>query len=86
MKEKFLTKGNISLFSIAFAVTLIVAVVCYFCGAERMTTLFSAPIGGILSVLIIGGLYELTSEKAPMGPDAGILGVVIATLLSLIIF
>lgn len=86
MKEKFLTRGNIALFIIALAVTLITALVCNMCGAERITTVLTAPMGGILSVLLIGALYEIANQKAPMGPEPGILGVIVGTLVSLLIF
>ena len=86
MKEKFLTQGNISLFAITFAVTFLVAVVCWLCGADRTTILFSAPSAGILSILLIGGLYEIVEAKSPMGPEAGILAVVLGEILSMIIF
>lgn len=86
MKEKFLTKGNISLFAITFVVTMFVAVICSLCGADRLTILFSAPAGGILSILTIGGLYEITDMKSPMGPEAGILAVVLGEIISMIIF
>lgn len=86
MKEKFLTKGNISLLTITFLVTLITAIVACLCGGERMTVLFSAPCGGILSILLIGGLYEIADMKSPMGPEAGILGVVLGEILAMIFF
>jgi len=86
MKEKFLTRGNIALFVISFAVTLITAIIVNLCGADRISTVLTAPAGGILSVLLIGGLYEITGQKAPMGPEPGILGVVIGTLIALIIY
>lgn len=86
MKVKFLTKGNIVLFLIAMAVTFITALVCSLCGAERLTVLFSGPMGGILGVLIIGGLYEICNKKAPMGPDPGILGVIAGTLVNILVF
>ena len=86
MKEKFLTRGNIALFIIAVAVTLITGLVCNLCGAERITTVLTAPMGGVLSILLVGALYEIVNQKAPMGPEAGILGVVFGTIISLIIF
>lgn len=86
MKEKFLTRGNIALFIIALAVTLITALVCNMCGAERITTVLTAPMGGILVVLLVGALYEFVNVKAPMGPEPGILGVIVGTLVSLLIF
>ena len=86
MKEKFLTKGNVMLLAIAFAVTLITAFVCNLCGAERITTLLTAPFFGVLSVLGIGALYEVCNQKAPMGPEPGILGIVLGAILNIIIF
>ena len=86
MKEKFLTQGNISLFSITALMTLLVAIVCHLCGCERTTVLFSAQSGGILSMLIIGALFKIADLKSPMGPEAGILAVVFGTLLAMIIF
>ena len=86
MKEKFFTRGNIALFVIAFAVTLIAAIIVDLCGADRLSTVLTAPACGILSILLIGGLYEITGQKAPMGPDPGILGVVIGTLVTMIIY
>ena len=85
MKEKFLTKGNISLFSITLVVTLLVAIVCFFSGCERTTVLFSAQSGGILSMLVIGALFKIADLKSPMGPEAGILAVVFGTIISMII-
>lgn len=86
MKEKFLTKGNIALFAIAFALTVIVALVCHLCGAERITVEFAGPMGGILGVLLIGGLYEVCNQKAPMGPEPGILGVVAGAIINILLF
>ena len=86
MKEKFLTRGNIALFLITLVVSIAVALVCNLCGADRITTVACAPMGGILSMLGIGGLYEVANAKAPMGPEAGILGVVAGLIATLIIF
>lgn len=86
MKEKFLTKGNISLFIITAAVVILVAIVCRLCGAERTTVLFSAQSSGILAMLVIGALFKIADLKSPMGPEAGILAVVFGTIFSMIIF
>ena len=86
MKDKFLTKGNISLFVITFVVVFLTAIICALCGADRMTILFSAPSAGILSILLIGGLYEIANMKSPMGPEAGILAVVLGEILNMFIF
>lgn len=86
MKEKFLNKGNISLFTVAFVFTVLTAVVCDLCGAERLTTVFCAPIGGVLSVLGIGALCEIADYRLPVGPGAGILGIVVGAIITLITF
>lgn len=86
MKEKFLSKGNISLFAAAFIFTMLTAVLCNIFGAERLTTVFCAPMGGTLSILGIGALCEIEDLQLPVGPGAGILGVVIGALLTIIIF
>ena len=86
MKDKFLTKGNISLFVITFVVVFLTAIICALCGADRMTILLSAPSAGILSILLIGGLYEIANMKSPMGPEAGILAVVLGEILNMFIF
>lgn len=86
MKEKFLTKGNTSLFIITLAVVLLTAVVCRLLGAERTTVLFSAQCGGILAMLVIGALFKIANLKTPMGPEAGILAVVLGTIFSMIVF
>ena len=86
MKEKFLTKGNIALFTIALVATVITALVVNLCGGERITVQFAGPMGGILGVLLIGGLYEVCNQKAPMGPEPGILGVVAGALINILLF
>lgn len=84
--KKFLNRNNIILFAIAFVLTLATAAVCNFCGAERVTTLLTAPAAGILGVMGVGALFEIEDMPMPMGPEAGFLGVIVAALLNIIIF
>jgi len=86
MKEKFFTRNNVVLFSIAFMVTLLTAIICSMCGAERITVLLTAPMLGVLSVMGIGGLFTIEDMPMPVGPEPGFLGVIVGTLLSLFIF
>lgn len=86
MKEKFFNRANISLFTVAFVATLLTAVISWVCGGERLTTVFLAPIGGVSSILGVGALCEIEDLELPVGPGAGILGVVTGALLTIIIF
>ena len=86
MKEKFLSKGNIALFLIALAFTVLTGVIVSAFTLEKVNIVAAAPMGGILSMLIIGGLCEIANYKLPVGPDAGILGVVFGTLVTLLIY
>ena len=86
MKEKFLTQGNIALLAITLVVTILTAAVCNMLGADRLTTLLTAPMGGILGLLGVGALFEVADLKAPMGPEPGILGIVLGSIASMIIF
>lgn len=85
-EKKFLSKGNVMLFLIAVAVTMLTAVACVWLGADRTTAVMAGPMAGILAVLGIGALYDITKQQAPMGPEPGILGVVIGTIVSLMVF
>jgi len=86
MKEKFLNKGNISLFAVTFLVTVLTAVICNLCGADRLTTVCCAPVGGIISVLGIGALCEIEDVSLPVSPDAGVLGTTLGLILTMIIY
>lgn len=85
-EKKFLSRGNVMLFLIAVAVTLIATAACVWLGADRTTAVMAGPMAGILVVLGIGALYDIAKQKAPMGPEPGILGVVIGTIVSLMVF
>lgn len=84
--KKFINRNNVILFAIAFMVTLATAFICCGCGAERITTLLAAPMTGVFSVMGVGALFEIEDMPMPMGPEAGFVGVIVAELLSLIIF
>lgn len=84
--KKFINRNNVILFAIAFMVTIIMAVVCHYCGAERVTTLLTAPMFGVISVMGIGVLFDLEDMPMPMGPEAGFVGVIVAEFLNIIIF
>lgn len=86
MKEKFLTRGNISLFIIALAATVIAGFVCNLCGADRITSICTAPMVGILAMLGIGAACEAASLRLTDGPEPGILGVIFGTLACLALF
>lgn len=86
MKEKIFCKANISLFVVALVITVATGLVCHLCGADRITTIACSTLGGVLSVMGIGALFEIEKMTMPVGPDAGILGIVAGTLISLIVF
>lgn len=86
MKQKFQDRNNVVLFALAFVVTIVTAVVCHHCCADRITTLLTAPMVGIMGVMGLGALFEIENMEMPMGPEAGFFGVIVATLLSVIIF
>ena len=86
MKEKIFCKANISLFVVAIVFTVVTGLVCHLCGADRVTTIACSPLGGVLSVMGIGLLFEIEKMEMPVGPEAGILGIVAGTIISLLVF
>lgn len=84
--EKFINRNNVILFAIAFVVTIVTAIICHCCSAERVTTLLTAPAVGVFSVMGVGALFEVEDMKMPMGPEAGFLGVIVAALLNIVLF
>lgn len=86
MKEKFLSKGNVALFAIALVITVLAGIITAAFTEEKVNIVAISAMGGVLSMLIIGGLCEIANYKLPVGPDAGILGVVVGTLLTLLIY
>ena len=86
MKKKILCRANISLFVVALIFTLATGLVCHLCGADRITTVACSAMGGVLSVMAIGLLHEIAGRSLPVGPDAGILGIMAGTAISLLAF
>ena len=84
--KKFINRNNVILFAIAFVVTIVTAIICHFCGAERVTTLLTAPAVGVFSVMGVGALFDIEDMPMPMGPEAGFLGVIVAALLNIVLF
>ena len=86
MKEKYLSKGSIVLFTIALIVTLATALVCNHFDAEKVTIIASSAMAGIVSVMGIGALFESQRLQMPMGPESGFVGIIIGVILNLIIY
>ena len=86
MKEKYLNRGSITLFIIAFMFTLGAATISNVCGAERVTIIASAAIAGIASVMGIGACFEMENLKMPMGTETGFVGIIIGIIITLLVF
>ena len=86
MKEKYLNRGSITLFIIAFMFTLVAATICNVCGAERVTIIASAAMAGIASVMGLGACFEMENLKMPMGPETGFVGIIIGIIITLLVF
>lgn len=84
--KKLINRNNVILFAIAFVITLAVAVICYLSDAERITILMTAPLFGAIGVLGVGALFTMEDMKMPMGPEAGFVGVIVASLINVIVF
>ena len=86
MKEKFLSKGNIVLFLIALAFTVLSGFVVSLFTADKVDIVAVAPMVGILAMLGIGAGCEAASLRLTDGPEPGILGVIFGTLACLALF
>lgn len=85
MKERFLSRGNIVLFLITMGVTLFTAWCVTLCGADRITTVVAAQMGGTAIIVAIGCLVKMFG-MAFVGADSGILGTMAGTVAVLILF
>lgn len=86
MKEKYLSKGSIILFVIAIVATLIAGLVCFWCGADKVTIVASSALAGIVSVMGLGACFEAAKLPMPMGPESGFVGVILGVILTLLLF
>ena len=86
IKEKFINKGNISLFCAAMIAALLSGIVCGLCGGDRTTCLAGSSIGGVLALLGVDILCDIEDLQLPVGPGAGILGIIAGVIITLIIF
>lgn len=85
IKEKFINKGNISLFCAAMIAALLTGILCGIFG-DRTTCLAGSSIGGVLSILGVDILCDIEGLQLPVGPGAGILGIIAGVIITLIIF
>lgn len=86
MKEKYLNRGSITLFIIAFMFTLVTATICNVCDADKVTIIASAAMAGLVSVMGIGACFEIENLEMPIGPESGFVGVIIGTIIALLVF
>lgn len=83
--KKWFSRANITLFAITTVATLIAAFVCHLCHAENATTVAVASMAGVASLLGIGAIFEMANLKMPMRPEAGVVGVLTGTAITLIL-
>lgn len=91
MKEKVIgflrqNRGGIALSVITFVISFLGAVVTAAFGGGETAIAFSSVIWGSLILVSLNSLTRWASFQLPVSIDTGIVGIIIATALSLIIF
>ena len=86
MKNDFSARGNITLFLITLAFTVLAGFICHMFGADRVTTIACSPMGGIVSLMAVGALLEYGKVTTDTPPDWGVIGIVAGTAVSLLLF
>lgn len=91
MKEKALAfikanRGGLVFLAITMAVTLLTALVSGLCGAEYTTLTITAMCAGTSSAVLVSALFKAANLNAPMGNEWGVLGVIVGTVLTMIIY
>ena len=79
-------KGGLVLLALVFFMTLAAAFCCWLASARYATVLVTAACTGLLSQMIVSCLYRICSMDAPMCKDWGLLGMILALILTMMVY
>ncbi len=86
MKQKILTKGNIALFLLTFAMTVLAGFVTAAFTADRVNIIAVSAMGGIGALFAFGAYLDFADKDYTSGPEAGVIGTVLGVISMLIVF